>query len=171
MEFNKLSESRRSIRSYLPDEVPDDIIKQLIYAAQTAPSGGNCQPWHFYIIKNKDVMNEIVLKSCAQEWLKTAPLMIVVCADLQKSGGSYGERGRTLYCIQDTAAAVQNILLCAKSYGLGTCWCGAFNETALADILKLKKDLRPVAVIPVGYTDVKFAAQNRRPIDSIYTVV
>ena len=171
MNFNELSESRRSIRKFIEKDIPDEIIIDLLKAAQSAPSAGNCQPWHFYIIKDKPMIEQTAVKICNQGWIATAPVVIVVCADIQKTIGRYGDRGRHLYCLQDTAAAIQNILLCAKSLGLGSCWCGAFSESAMSDLLNLQKDMRPVAIIPVGYYENETAMPKRRPIEEIATFI
>jgi nitroreductase len=56
-----------------------------------------------------------------------------------------------LYSIQDTAAAIENMLLAATALGLGTCWVGAFDEEEAARALHLVRDLRPLALIPAGY--------------------
>jgi nitroreductase len=75
---------------------------------------------------------------------------------------SYGERGRSLYCIQDTAAVTQNILLASHSLGLGTCWIGAFDEEAVKSIVKTPDDMRPVVMIPIGYPAETPAQRPRR---------
>lgn len=169
--FNELSESRRSVRRFIEKDVPDEIIIKLLKAAQSAPSAGNCQPWHFYVVKDKTIISQIAEKSYNQKWITTAPVVIVVCADIQKTIGRYGERGRHLYCLQDTAAAIQNILLCAKSLGLGTCWCGAFSEPEISETLGLQEDMRPIAVIPVGYHTGESTMPKRRPIEEIATFI
>jgi nitroreductase len=171
MNFNELSQSRRSIRNFKDKDISIDDLLKLIKAAQSAPSAGNCQPWHFYIINDKNTQIEIVSKSCNQEFMLSASIFIVVCADIKRSEERYGERGRNLYCLQDTAAAIQNILLCAKNLGLGTCWCGAFDEEKLSEILHLKKDMRPVAIIPVGYPANKPFPTKRRGLDEILTFI
>ena len=171
-DFIKLSKLRRSIRGFKNKDVTKEQLMKLIDAAQSAPSGGNCQPWHFYIIKDKKVQAEIKEKSCRQDWILTAPAFIVVCTESERSSERYGERGRDLYSIQDTAAAIQNILLCAVSMGLGTCWCGAFDEEKLSEVLNLQKDFRPIAIIPVGYpSNDSYPPQNRRPIEEIVTFI
>lgn len=167
MDFNELALKRRSVRGFLPDAVADDLIMKLLSAAQAAPSGGNRQPWHFYVIKDKKIIREIHDKAYQADWILTAPVFIVVCADAERSGERYGERGRTLYCIQDTAAAIENILLCAAGLGLGACWCGAFDEAAVKGILGLEKGRRPVAVIPLGYPAAAGEMPRRRPIEDI----
>ncbi|MBT0159935.1 hypothetical protein G4O51_08115 [Candidatus Bathyarchaeota archaeon A05DMB-2] len=68
--------------------------------------------------------------------MKTHPVFIVVCVDERRSSARYGLWGKTLYCIQDTAAAVQNILLTAYSVGIGSCWIGAFDEDAVKVAVK-----------------------------------
>jgi nitroreductase len=62
----------------------------------------------------------------------------------------YSTRGRTLYCLQDTAVATQNILLTAYSLGLGTYWIGTFNEEEVIEAINAPEGIRPVAMIPVG---------------------
>ena len=171
MDFNELVQSRRSIRKFKKQNVSKEDIIKIIKAAQHAPSGGNCQPWHFFVIFDKNIQAEIKNKSCNQAFILSAPVFIIVCADIERSEKKYGERGRDLYCIQDTAAAVQNILLCAKDLGLGACWCGDFNENTLSAILQLKNNLRPIAIIPVGYPVSEPVSVNRRPIDEIITFI
>lgn len=169
MDFLTLARKRQSIRGFLPTPVTEAQIQTLLQAAIAAPSGGNRQPWHFYVITNRALIDEIVENACRQQFLKTAPVLITVCAEPGRSGASYSERCETLYCIQDTAAAVQNILLAATEIGLGTCWCGAFDEQALAKTLSLPEGQRPVALIPVGYFEKTPPARPRRPLDEVVT--
>lgn len=171
MNFIELAKSRRSIRSFKSDDVSENLLIQLIEAAQAAPSAGNCQPWHFYIIKNKAIIQRIREESCRQAFIATAPVLFVVCADIVKTEERYKKRGRELYCIQDTAAAIQNILLCAQSLGLGACWCGHFGEKEISEILNLHNGMRPIAIIPIGYPKKETVKTERRPIEEIATFV
>lgn len=171
MDFLNLLKSRRSIRRFTQEDVSNELIMQLLEAAQSAPSAGNCQPWHFYVIKNEDVKQKIQGYAYNQSFIATAPVVFVVCADILRTEGRYKERGRNLYCIQDTAAAIQNILLCAKNLGLGTCWCGAFSEEEVSKLLNLSDDMRPIAIIPVGYSDASPKGPNRRSIEEISTFI
>ena len=99
-----------------------------------------------------------------QEFVAEAPVVIVVCAVPGESARRYGERGRSLYSLQDTAAATQNILLAAAELGLGSCWVGAFEERAAATALGLPPAWRPVALVPVGHPLETAAARERRPM-------
>jgi nitroreductase len=74
-----------------------------------------------------------------------------------------------LYCLQDTAAAVTNIQLTAVSLGLGSCWVGSFDESKTAEVLHLPPNLRPVAMLPIGYPDRLAAPRARRPLAEVST--
>ncbi len=76
--------------------------------------------------------------------------MVVPCADLL-IGRHYGKRGEELYCIQDVACSIENMMLAAHSLGLGTVWVGAFHEEDVAGVLEMPPHLRPVAIVPIGY--------------------
>ena len=79
----------------------------------------------------------------------------------------YSTRGRTLYCLQDTAAAAQNILLTAYSLGLGTCWIGAFDEEEVIEAINAPEGIRPVAIIRVGVPGQKPRQRVRNILSQI----
>ena len=167
MDVLEAIKGRRSIRAFKSEDVPPEIVEKLIDAARWAPSAGNIQPWEFIIVRNPEIKRNLAKAALNQSFVEEAPVVIVVCADEVRSSQGYGVRGKTLYCIQDTAAATQNIHLAAYSLGLGTCWVGAFNEEEARKILEIPEGVRPVAIIPVGYPAEKPSARNRRPLNQI----
>lgn len=157
---------RRSIRGFKPDPLPRELVVQLLEAATWAPNAGNLQPWEFYVVT--DPATRVKAGAAArQRFVSEAPVLIVVCALPLQSAEQYGARGEHLYCLQDTAAAVQNILLAATSLGLATCWVGSFNENSVAESLNLEPGRRPVAMIPVGYAASKSRAPARKPLEAV----
>ena len=166
MDLEEAINGRRSIRAFKQQDIPEELVKKLIDAATHAPSAGNTQPWEFVIAK-KPIIKKELAQAAHQAFIEKAPVVIVVCADENRSAQGYGKRGKTLYCIQDTAAAIQNILLTAYSLGLGTCWIGAFNENETKKALKTPKGIRPVAMIPVGYPNKTPSQRDRRPLNQI----
>jgi nitroreductase len=158
---------RRSIRAFKSQDVPKDIVKKLLEAGRWAPSAGNIQPWEFIVVRKPGVKRRLVEAALGQAFIEEASLVIVVCANEDRSAEGYGVRGRSLYCIQDTSAAVQNILLAAYSLGLGTCWIGAFNEDEAREVLRIPAGIRPVVIIPVGYPAESPAPRNRRPLSQV----
>ena len=151
MEVFECIKSRRSVRKYERKDVPNELIGQIIFAGTQAPSCGNMQPWEFIVVRDEKTKNEISQVALRQEHIEDAPVLIVVCANPEKSGDRYDDRGRNLYCIQDTAAAIENMLLMANSLGLGTCWIGAFDEGRVKKILNIPERLRPVAILTLGF--------------------
>jgi nitroreductase len=170
MDFIQLSKSRQSVRSYNGQDISNEDIQKMLLCAINAPSAGNCQPWRFHIIRETNVTNALCEKAHASAFIKTAPAVILVSIDYTEVTAKYGNRGRDLYAIQDTAAAVMNILLCAESLGIGACWCGAFDENAVIKILNLGA-LRPVAIISLGYALVKPPKVSRIPLESLVSYI
>jgi nitroreductase len=158
---------RRSIRAFKDQDISEEIIGKLIEAAQWAPSAGNIQPWEFIIVRKPEIKKKLAESAYGQDLVEEAPVVIVVCADERRSAEGYGLRGKTLYCIQDTAAAIQNIHLAACSLGLGTCWVGAFSEEMARQNLQIPEGIRPVAIVPVGYPAESPKPRKRRPVETI----
>lgn len=126
------------------------MIHEIIKYAHFAPSAGNLQARDFIIIKDEKQKKRLSKASLNQMFIAEAPVDIVVCANLNRIS-PYGSRGKDLYCIQDSAAAVEHILLLAVDIGLGACWVGAFDEYEVSRILELPPHIRPVAIVPIGY--------------------
>ncbi|MFX0096268.1 MAG: nitroreductase family protein [Candidatus Hodarchaeota archaeon] len=167
MDVFEAIKGRRSIRKYESKEVSEEEIRRILDAAIHAPSAGNIQPWSFILVKSPSKRRDLARVAYGQMFIAEAPLVIVVCADERASGWGYGSRGRSLYCIQDTAAAIQNILLAAHAMGLGSCWVGAFNEDAAREVVKTPPEVRPIALIPIGHPAEKPYATGRKTLNSV----
>lgn len=156
---------RRSIRTYTDENVSDNNVNRLIEAALWAPSAGNTQPLNLVIVRDSEMKRKLSEAALNQASVRKAPVVFVVCADLNRSKKGYGSRGEQLYSLQDTAAATQNILLEAHALGLATCWVGAFNDKQVAKTIKAPKNMKPVAMIPVGHPVGQAVAPQRRPVN------
>jgi nitroreductase len=158
---------RRSVRKFKPEPVKEEDIQKILDAGRFAPSAGNCQPSELVIIKEPSLKRRLAAAALEQAFIAEAPVVVVVCANIPRTSRRYGKRGQDLYCLQDTAAAAQNILLAAYSLGYGTCWIGAFDERAVADVIQAPSDIRPVAIIPIGRPAVDPVPPPRRPLRDI----
>ena len=167
MEVFKAIKERRSVRAFTPEMVSEEEIMKIIDAARWAPSAGNIQPWEFIIVRRPEIKRGLSAAALNQTFIEEAPVVIVVCANENRSSWGYGERGRTLYCLQDTAAATQNMLLAAYALGLGTCWVGAFREEGVRRVLNIPRGVRPVAIVPVGHPAEKPRPRPRRSLREI----
>ena len=139
--------TRRSIRKYKPDPVPDEVVKELLEAAMSAPSAGNQQPWHFIVIRDRAILDAIPTFHPYSQMLKEAPLGIVVCGDLEK-------QIHDGYWVQDCSAATENLLLAAHAKGLGAVWLGVYPREprviGVKEILKLPDYIIPLCIISLG---------------------
>jgi len=151
MDIFEAIKKRRSIRRYKNREIPGEILAKILDAGKSAPSAGNVHPEIFFVINEQEIKDKIASAALNQYFISKAPVVVVVCADVEKSELHYGSRGRELYCIQDTAAAIENMLLLATALGIGSCWVGAYDEHKISEILNLPKNVRPLAIIPFGY--------------------
>jgi nitroreductase len=167
MELTEAIKGRRSIRKYKNQPIADETVMELVEAATYAPSAGNIQPWHFVIAKSPAIKRKLGEAAYNQAGIEQAPIVIVVCADENQTQPRYGKRGTSLYCLQDTAAATQNILLTAYSLGLGTCWIGAFNDEQAKEAINAPQGVRPVAIIPVGYAEVSPKPRMRKALGEV----
>jgi len=142
MDVFEAIQKRRSVRSYLPDEVPEEKIERILDAARLAPSAGNMQPWHFVIVRDAE-KRRILSRGGVFAWfLSESPVVIAGCGNRKASPNWY---------TVDTAIAMQNMVLTATAEGLGTCWIGSFSENQVKRVLKIPEDYRVVSLLAVGY--------------------
>ena len=155
MEFKEVIFSRKSVRSFQNKAVPEEIMNDMMEAARLSPSFQNKQCWRFVVVRDKNIIRELALKSGLVSkvnfFIKDAPLVIVACADPVKSG-TMNEQD---YYLVDTAIAFQQMMLTAWNYGIGSCWLAAFNEQKVREILEIPKKIRIVALSPFGYPKEK----------------
>lgn len=150
MDVFECMKKRRSIRSFKNMSMKYEDLMKILNAAILAPSAGNIQPWEFIIVTRQDLKEELAEAALGQYWMSDASVIVVVCAREKDSASRYGYRGKSLYCIQDTAAAIENMLLAVTALGYGACWVGAFDEDRVREILKIPLGVRPVALVPIG---------------------
>ena len=159
--------NRTSCRSFRTDPIPEDDLNRLLEVMRRAPSAGNCQPWRFLVVRSEEERAALSAAAHDQRFIMEAPIAILVCGDAERSAARYEERGRSLYVIQDTAAATENLLIAATALGYGTCWIGAFDEEAVTEALALPRTLRPLAIVPIGTPVKQPRASRRRPLKEI----
>ena len=159
--------SRRSIRKYIDKPVEFEKLTNILDAATKAPSAGNLQDWRFILVTDRALIKQVAGYSIEQYWIQTAPALIIVCSVPEKHEMYYGLRGKRLYNIQDCAASIQNILLACTEYGLGSCWIGAFEEEKIRALFGIPPDVRPQAIVTLGYSDEVPRERQLLPIENV----
>ena len=163
--------SRRSIRKYREEQIKDEEIDMILESAVYAPTGHNDQPWHFTVIQNKELIDEMSLESkklmaeSPVEWMANmgraenlhlfynAPTVIVV------SG-----KKDAVSPLVDCCAAIQNMLIAAESLDIGSCWIGLvkffFEDPENVAKFNLPENYDPYYAISFGY---KGSLNNKAP--------
>lgn len=154
MEVSLAIKKRRSVRKFQSRPIDAGAVEKLTDALIWAPSAGNLQSRKFYFVFNEDIRKKLAASATRQQPIEDAPLAIVCCVD-EKSAEKYGERGKKLFAVCDVSASIENVMLQAVELGLASLWMGAFEEAAVREIMGLSQNLRPVAIVPIGYPDEK----------------
>ena len=157
--------TRRSVRHFGPNPVPDEELDILLRAAMQAPSAGNAQPRHFVVITDRKVLDEVPKFHTSAGFIVEAPAAIPICAD-----ENVARPGRWLL---DCSAAAENMLLAAHARGLGACWIGIQPEPVriegVSRLLGLPANVHPLCLIAVGYPTETPPAVNRYLPQRIHT--
>lgn len=145
---NKAILNRRSVRIYSDQQISDEVIKDIIKAAQLSPTARNNRAWEFVVIKEqavKDKLYEITSARSPQDSAKKAPVVIVPVIDTLKS----------VLPIQDLSMATENIFIQVSELGLGAVWKNIVPEEAelIKKTLKIPDNFTLINIIPVGYPD------------------
>lgn len=151
--------NRRSIRQYTNQTVSDEQIKILLESAMCAPSAGNEQPWHYIVIKDRELLDEVPKYHPYSGMIKQASVAILVCADTRLNKYDVD------YWVQDCAAATENLLLAVTELGLGAVWLGVYPRqervAGMRQLFNIPKEVIPFALVPVGYPAEHKDSENR----------
>ncbi len=180
--------TQRAIRQFKPDPVPEELLLKLIEAATKAPSGANAQPWRFIVVRDVELKRQIgeyykkswyanygdrktspslgtkVRTSAANlaEHMHEVPALILVCIE-HKGTPSTISRGSSIY------PAVQNLLLAARAYGLGSVLTTLHKryEDEIKHLLGIPANVETAALLPIGYPveGVRYGPTTRWPPD------
>lgn len=155
----ELLRKRRSIRQFTEEKIAPELIEIIIEAALRSPSSRGLNPWEFILVDDAETLLKLsAAKPHGAEFLKNAPLGIVVCADSTKSD----------VCIEDCSIAAIIIQLTALSLGLASCWAQIRNRTHgsgknsaeyISELLGLPEHLMVETVIGIGHP-----AESKPPV-------
>jgi 5,6-dimethylbenzimidazole synthase len=190
--------TRRDVRDqFLPNPIPDDLIRRLLEAAHSAPSVGFMQPWNFIVIRDEAVRlaaweafskanaeaeamfseeRRDLYRSLKLEGIRKAPLSICVTCDPDRAGPVV--LGRTHNPRMDSysaVCAVQNLWLAARAEGIGVGWVSIFHDDDVRKLLGIPETVEIVAWLCLGYVDELYGEpelavkgwRQRLPLDEL----
>lgn len=147
--------TRRSVRKYEDRPIDKETIKEIIKAAQYAPTAHNRQPWEFLVVDDKEVLAHLRHIQRWTSFAKDAACVVFVCGDIDRSFNRNKDNESWSFVDVDCAIATENLMLAAWDKGIGTCYCGAAPMQRVVDDLKeylqLPQNIRPFAIVTMGY--------------------
>lgn len=157
--------TRRSVRRYTDQDVPEELIQKILAAAMSAPSAKNEQPWQFIVVREQDLLDAASRISPYMPMVKDAPLAILVCGDLSMEQFPG-------FWVEDCSAAIQNMLLAAHALGLGAVWTGIYPKQEFVEgfkaLFKLPEHIIPLGLVPLGYPAHPYRRKDRFNADRIH---
>lgn len=167
MDLFTVFQERHSVRAFAERPVEPEKLRALLEAANRAPSAGNLQAYEIYVVTRPTVLKALMRAAFEQKFIAQAPVVFVFCAHPTRSASSYGERGATLYSVQDATIACAYAQLAATALGLGSVWVGAFDEDTVRRALGIGGELVPVALLPLGYAAESPEITPRRALEDL----
>jgi nitroreductase len=155
MDVFKAIEWRRSIRKFSPRKIEHQKVIHILEAAQLAPSSSNRQAWHFIVIDDPSIIQQIPKQVAGGQsmiipWIKDAPMVIAGCYTKSYTHVVAQLFGHENHLV-DISIAMTHIVLSATALGIGTCFVGWFNERRLKGLLKLPRYYNIAALVVMGY--------------------
>lgn len=151
--------SRRSVRKFKPNPIPDELLIQILDVARYAPSARNSQPWIFVVVKDSEVKKKLANVHVWAKPLENAPVGIVVACNNEVSPESYQV---------DCANATMQLMLAAHAVGLGSVWLQTLrNISDVQEIVGLPKNYIPIAMLALGFPDEVPTAKKRKDLKDI----
>ena len=156
--------TRRSVRKWKPEAVPEALRKKLLEAAMNAPSAADARPWQFVVMDDPETIGKFT-EMGGTEMLAGAPLLVLVC----------GEPAREVYpgfWPQDCSCAAQNLQLAAHDLGLGCVWIAVYpledRVRLFREVLGIPEEVVPFALLAVGFPDEHPEPEYRYDPDRVH---
>jgi nitroreductase len=164
MDVYEAIRTRKSVRSFLDRDVPEEVLTRVLEGARLAPSASNRQEWRFVVVRDPATRQQLAQAANRQRFVGQAPVILACCAETDNHVMPCGHLSYPI----DVAIAMDHLTLCAVAEGLGTCWIGAFNEVQVREILGIPSQVRVVELMPLGYpADPAPVAKRRLPLGTI----
>jgi len=128
-----------AVRSYQDKPVPDAVVHRIVEAGRLTGSGMNGQPWHFIVVRDREMLRRLGALASSGRYVAQSPLAVVVATD------------KSRFAVSDASRAIQSMLLAAWADGVGSNWVGFGGLDAVKPLLDIPAALDVLAILPFGY--------------------
>ncbi len=160
MNFFELISKRQSVRKYSSQAVEPEKITLILEAANRAPSAGNFQSYEIFLVSTAEKIAALAAATWDQKFIAEAQVALVICQNPSRCEYPNAE----FYSLQDATIATTFAMLAVAELGLATCWIGAFAPENVTKALALPPDLKPIAILPIGYSAEAPERTSRREL-------
>ncbi len=151
-DFFETVRHRHSVRKYqTTTPIEAEKLHAVLEMACAAPSAGDLQAYQITVIHDQATREALQKAANGQAFISDAPLCLVFSADPTRSAESFGERGASLYAVQDATIAATYAQLAIVAAGMASTWVGDFDDNAVKKVLNNNDELQPIAILSVGY--------------------
>lgn len=151
-DFFETVRHRHSVRKYQgTTEIEPEKLHAILEMACAAPSAGDLQAYQITVIHDQATRDSLREAARGQSFISDAPVCLVFSADPSRSAERFGERGESLYAIQDATIAATYAQLAIVAAGMGSTWVGDFDDDEVKKVLGGNNGLQPIAILSVGY--------------------
>jgi nitroreductase len=171
MDFSELTLKRQSNRKYAEQPVEEDIVRQCLEAARMAPSANNAQNWHFIVVTDTVLKQQVAEQAASlgmNKFVQQSPVIVAVVAEKPVFINRLGNLIQNKDYVQiDLGIAVEHLCLQAADLGLGSCIVGWFNEKAVKKLLQIPTKKRLLLLVTLGYPADQQRAKSRKPFEQV----
>jgi nitroreductase len=197
MEIFEAIAKRQSVRSYRPDPVPEEILRQILAAAHQAPSSFNLQPWEYIVVTDPEQRKLLRVAANGQAHVEQAGATIICLGSMRQQDAvadrleaalppdatperiestmrtvnrhRHDEAVRQRHVATNTFIATAFLVLAAQEFGLGTIWMGGFDPTKVRELFAIPDHYEVISLVSLGYPteDWQPKPRQRRPLDEI----
>ena len=147
-----------AVRRFKDTPIPEPIVRQIVEAGRLTASGGNSQPWHFIVVRDKETLRKLGQLARTGPYIPQASLAIVVAIDRSSPLAD-----------SDGSRAIQDMILTAWSQGIGSNWVGYNNLSEVNSLLGIPEEISVLAILPFGYPaeDIGKGQKKRKPLSEV----
>ena len=139
-----------AVRQFQDKPIPEEVVNEIAQAAHLTASSINGQPWHFIVVQDKNMLQQLGKLATTGPYIAQAPLAVVVAME------------QSHYAVSDVSRAIQDMILTAWSHGVGSNWVGFNNLKQVNPVLGIPDTIEIMAIIPFGYPVANIGKGNKK---------
>jgi nitroreductase len=148
-----------AVRRFQDKAVTDEVVRRIVDAAHLTGSSRNLQPWHFIVVRERDLLRQLGSMAPSGPYIADAAFAVIVVIE------------ESIFSVSDGSRAIQSMVLTAWAEGVGSNWVGFTGRyDEVKGLLGIPAEMDILAMVPFGYpvdTSLGKGKKNRKPFDEV----